>query len=277
MIIGTLREKMKKHNNGYAINEKLIVSGNKYDYYKYSSPLWKGYSRKVLPKWGTKSELTEEERRDNRGKSLNRARRDFKNIVNANPDMDKFFTLTFAENITDLKTGNNLFKLFIKRINYYLKKNGLKPMKYAVAIEFQERGAVHYHMICRLPYIPHNVLSDLWGNGFVFINKLDNVDNVGAYVVKYMQEDLADPRLEGNKCYFTSRNLHKPIEITDKFLIQIILKRIKTKREYTATYNSDYCGEITYKQIVADDKIDMRGRIKRLIYINHNKTMLTAV
>jgi len=55
-------------------------------------------------------------------------------------------------------------------------------------IQFQDRGAIHYHMMSDLPYIPKAKLSKIWGNGFIKINDITNVDNVGAYLIGYMNK-----------------------------------------------------------------------------------------
>ena len=53
-------------------------------------------------------------------------------------------------------------------------------------------------------------------NDFIRCNKIDNVDNVGAYVTKYMTKDNTDESYKVEKSYFSSKGLFKPIEITDK-------------------------------------------------------------
>lgn len=50
--------------------------------------------------------------------------------------------------------------------------------------------------------------------GFVQVNRIDHVDNVGAYVVKYMLKDTEDPRLMGENAYLHSRGLNEPYEVT---------------------------------------------------------------
>ena len=67
------------------------------------------------------------------------------------------------------------------RLNYKLNQK----IKYLAVIEFQERGAVHYHVLSDIPYIPQKELQDIWGHGFVYINAVKHVDNIGAYIVKY--------------------------------------------------------------------------------------------
>ena len=174
--------------------------------------------------------------------------------TNFNNKYDKFLTLTFAENKTDIEECNLLFKNFIKRLKYTYQ---LKDLKYLAVIEFQERGAVHYHVLLSLPYIPHNKLQALWGNGFVFINAITHVDNLGAYVLKYMTKDNNDTRLMGKKAYLTSRNLKQEETIVnhdlkdfDKLESKIIQKyNLKgLKAVYEANYDTEMLGTCIYKQ-----------------------------
>ena len=109
--------------------------------------------------------------------------------MNFNNTYDKFLTLTFAENMTNIEDTNYLFKKFIKKLKY---NYNLLNLKYLAVIEFQQRGAVHYHVLLNIPYIPHMELQELWGHGFVFINAISHVDNLGAYVLKYMTKDNKD-------------------------------------------------------------------------------------
>lgn len=58
-------------------------------------------------------------------------------------------------------------------------------------MEPQGRGAWHAHLLyiwqdMKAPYIANDVFAKLWGHGFVRIKKLDNVDNVGAYLTAYL-------------------------------------------------------------------------------------------
>lgn len=168
----------------------------------------------------------------------------------------KFVTLTFNDSmnfdIKDPKECNREFKRFIQRL-----KRRYPELKYIAVIEFQDRndrGAVHYHMICNLPYIPKSELSDLWGNGFVKINRIDKVDNLGAYVVKYMCEDLDDKRLMGLKAYNCSKGLQRPQEYKswncDNQEEYYALKTATEKLtpSYSAKYESETAGAMEYIQ-----------------------------
>ncbi|MED3923421.1 hypothetical protein P4644_27610, partial [Priestia aryabhattai] len=50
--------------------------------------------------------------------------------------------------------------------------------------------------------------------GGVDIKKVHHIDNVGAYIIKYLEKDLkkVDERLLGKKVYQTSQGLDKPKE-----------------------------------------------------------------
>lgn len=174
--------------------------------------------------------------------------------TNFNNKYDKFLTLTFAENMTNIEECNLLFKNFIKRLKYTYK---LQNLKYLAVIEFQERGAVHYHVLLNIPYIPHKELQELWGNGFVFINAISHVDNLGAYILKYMTKDNNDTRLMGKKAYLTSRNLKQEETIINhdlkdfnKLESKIIQKYNLNdlKAVYEANYDTEMLGNCTYKQ-----------------------------
>lgn len=174
--------------------------------------------------------------------------------TNFNNRYDKFLTLTFAENKTNIEECNLLFKNFIKRLKY---KYNLLCLKYLAVIEFQERGAVHYHVLLNIPYIPHKELQELWGNGFVFVNAISHVDNLGAYILKYMTKDNNDTRLMGKKAYLTSRNLKQEETIVnhdlkdfDKLESKIIQKYNLNdlKAVYEANYDTEMLGNCSYKQ-----------------------------
>lgn len=236
------------------VNCKVIVSGNIVEITRYQYGYTKGLQgTNKTGRKGIEGKTAEEQAKtqiENRSKTLQRARQHIRRLANANPQLDKFFTLTFKDNIKDIKTANTEFDKFIKRLNYYSTKNGLKKVQYIAVVEFQKRGAVHYHLLCDLPFISAKTLESIWQNGFIKINKIDKVDNIGAYITKYMSKDNHDIRLIGKRCYFTSQGLNEPIEITDSNEIAKLLKGQKIIRRYTSTFESEYFGKISYTQLV---------------------------
>ncbi len=244
------------------IKSRIIISGNVVEMTTYERGYFKNYHE--VKKIGRSSkDTTDEDKALNREKVLQRARSRVRRLACANPQLNKFFTLTFADNVTDLKYANNQFCCFIKRLNRYLTKMHKDKVQYIAVVEFQERGAVHYHLLCNLPFISAKTLQEIWGNGFIRINKIDDVDNVGAYVTKYMTKDNEDERLVGNRSYFTSQGLKKPIEIINTDIAAVIqrallLGDLKMKKEpYNATFENEYLGTIEYIQIVLDKPFDM--------------------
>lgn len=111
--------------------------------------------------------------------------RDYINFNVTDADKCLWVTLTYKENMTDNVRLYKDFKNFVKRFKY---KFG--DFEYIVACEPQGRGAWHMHCIFifqnKKPYIPNNELANCWGQGFTKTKKLNNVDNIGAYITAYL-------------------------------------------------------------------------------------------
>jgi len=237
---------------------KIVTSGNIIELYSYEKEVRTGKDAERDNNKGrrgngdkTGKEWIYEQKRKNRSQSLYKASKRLRRQINANVDRwgekTKFITLTYAENMQELKESNYNFKKFIQRLNYHL---DIK-LKYSVVVEFQKRGAIHYHLLAyNLPYIENSKLAEIWGHGFVKVNNIDNVDNVGAYVTKYMSKDNDDPRLEEEKCHWSSRGLYKPQEaIVEEKEIETLKESLKSHKVYEAEFDTDYLGRIEYQQI----------------------------
>lgn len=227
-------------------------SGNIVEVYEYENSLVCGEVRNENGRAGMTEVKTDSDRSKlYRNQVLTRARRDVRRLINANINawgqVPKFLTLTFNKHITELEQANYEFKKFRQRLEYELK---LK-LKYVAVVEFQKNGRIHYHVIFfNLPYVEANYLASIWKNGFIKINAIDHVDNVGAYVTKYMTKDNDDERLKGKKSYFTSRGLKKPIEkyLNDEKEIAKIKEELSHKKIYENTFENEYTGNILYTQ-----------------------------
>lgn len=171
-----------------------------------------------------------------------------------------FVTLTFDDAKVDFDIRNvNVcryhFKKFIQRLKYTLKNQNLK---YLAVVEFQDtndRGAIHYHVLFDIPFIDFYVLTDVWGMGHCWINKIDHVDNVGAYLVKYICKDGGDERLMGKNAYLHSKNLIQPesyILLDDEsagpefYKIDTLISNLDVI--YECDYNTELMGHVNYKQ-----------------------------
>ena len=271
---------------------KVIVSGDIIEVYEYEGPVFFDFKKRKKAEeveveddmsihldWEDNPDPAEipedipenirhlfERKKEYRKSAMYRARQTLRRLILSNFDKNsKFVTLTFrdgeTEDIKDVRQTNPMFKRFIQRLNRYLKKEGKPALKYAVVVEFQDkngRGAVHYHMICNLDWMPHEKLTEIWRHGWVGINSLKakmredgkDVDNVGAYMIKYMLKDFNDERLRGQKTYWTSRGLIKPIEYKgmDAEAFMYIRKVNEMKEVFTSEYESEYHGKIQYRE-----------------------------
>lgn len=196
-------------------------------------------------------EISEDQKTANRKKTASRAKREIRRIVNSNEENNdgntvKFVTFTFAENITDFRSANYEWKKFRQRLEDRLKIK----LKYLTVVEFQKRGAIHYHCVFfNMPYVDQKTLFSIWGQGFGKVNKIEEVNNIGAYVCKYIGKDLEEDRLIKEKCYFTSKGLLKPLELIEKEEIDQLLSDLPhEKKVYEKKYFDVHTGDVTYRQ-----------------------------
>lgn len=142
-------------------------------------------------------EIREFEHSENRQENYNSLRQTFKKLrylINNNftgKANELHITLTYKENMTDTKQLYNDFDRFMKRLRYFYK--GYSSLDYLSVVEPQGRGAWHCHLLIRVNdldkvYIKNRDLKELWGQGFVTIKSLKDVDNIGAYLSAYLAD-----------------------------------------------------------------------------------------
>ena len=230
-------------------NQKLVISGNFFEFYQFQKHIHKDFQKaredieefpekipRVITMTWHKSQF-----------ALTRSRRNIRRLINTNPALNKFLTLTFAENVCDTDIANYEFKKFVKRLKFHYPQLDLQ---YLAVIEFQKRGAVHYHMILDIPKINSKKLAELWGNGFIKINRIKSCDNLGAYVSKYLSKESTE-RLFNKKKFFYSRNLEKPKEFLDTKeigLIKDFYQLEKMKPTFESTFENEHIGKVYYTQ-----------------------------
>lgn len=142
-------------------------------------------------------EVKEFKHSENRQQNYNSLRQTFKKLrylINNNfvgQANELHITLTYAENVTDREKLYKDFDKFMKRLRYKFKdKTGID---YLSVVEPQGRGAWHCHVLMRFNdlgsvYIENDVMRELWGNGFVTVRSLKEVDNIGAYLSAYLSD-----------------------------------------------------------------------------------------
>lgn len=169
-----------------------------------------------------------------------------------------FITLTFKDNVTDIKQANKQFNTW--RTNIAKLK---KEFKYIAVPEFQKRGAVHYHILSNLtmedtdiivPQKSNNKYYDIkyWSYGYSAVDDVKgDIRKIIGYISKYMTKDY-DSRLYGHRRYLNSVNLNKPgisyIDLDDQTDLAYLNKLIEGKDiDYQTTYIDTYTGhDISY-------------------------------
>lgn len=247
----------------YYYNLKTIASGNRLETYQYSLAIEKDFVGKNSA--GRKGIRKPEDRNieKNRKQVLNRARNKIIRLVNCNPDLETFITFTYAENMQNLRQSKEDLSKCLKKI-----QRECEYFKYMYVLEFQERGAIHYHMLCNLQMpiktagtnkrkseeqkkFERYFADKYWGHGFVDIRNLkdEGNTNVGLYVSVYLVEDLFTLDLKGAKCYGFSRNLEKPREevmfVSETF--------DKVFEEFSKNYEPVYANSYSMKVEYADE------------------------
>ncbi len=246
---------------------KLIKSGNILELFEYKKGVEFGKSEKEFGvrakrKADLNNPVVFASKLENRKKTLQSSKSALKRLINTNAGhwkdengklfMPIFLNLTFAENITDIKKANYTFTKFKQRLDYEITNKKKSFLKYAGVIEFQKRGAVHYHVIFfNMPFMEniYDKIEKIWGKGFMIIKAIKDLNTVASYVCKYMTKSEVDERLLGQKSYFTSKGLIKPVEILDEKQIENIINNIpEFIKPYENKFENEFCEEIKYKR-----------------------------
>ena len=233
-------------------NRKVIISGSEVEYYTYKSKMQvRGYKRR---KRKAKKVKTKEEK-ENPEKTkfaVNRARTQIRRLESANSDFDKFLTLT--SKMTDFTKASRAFNLFTQKM-----KARFPEFSYLAVPEFQkdidffgkvkpDGGALHYHVVCKLPYIKNKTLEKIWGKGFVKIEAIKKNSKLGSYLCKYLQKEMFDKRMFGKKKYFCSQNIKRPVEIIGDDSRWFMRKNPALKFKSKMPFDNKYTGKVIYKR-----------------------------
>ena len=254
----------EKGIQNYFSRLKVVVSGTSFEFYEFDHPIFYGPKQKKSKEDNQPSfklVMSEEEKATS---SARRAKSHIKRLIKTNafnwfnekdkPYLPITLTLTFAEDIRDVKEANNLFSNFIQRLNYsvnlvergWSKKEAKKNiLKYTVVIEFQDKtrgGVVHYHVIFyNLPKMEriYDRLNDIWGKGFFWVGEKKKrgknstyvrdhkkLDKIIDYFIRYISKSFGDKRLWNKKTYFNSRGLIKPTVIVEENLVDMIFDEV---------------------------------------------------
>lgn len=206
---------------------KVIKYGDNLEIYE--------YERRPMPhkkgvKDPDKEKPTEEEKYEKRKDNISQAKKNFQRLVSANLGKEKplLFSLTYAENMQDIKIAYRDYKSFIQALKY---KFG-KVFKYIAVPEFQKRGAVHFHAlfwglpkeINRKSEIKDRAIAKIWNHGFVDIKETDGDQKISRYLAKYMAKAFVDRKLKNQKAYASSWNVERPVVESDTQALYFLYK-----------------------------------------------------
>lgn len=240
---------------------KIVISGDIVELYEYRIPISVEKREHEIIK-GSKEETTKRE--DN----LRRAQAEIRRYVwNNITKYSKFITLTYAETCLDYDKVLFDMKMFFKNLS----REGYSKLKYLWILEHQKgrgvkennEGSLHVHLVLFLDdFLPFQILNKCWKQGSTDIEKIDDVDNVGAYICKYLTKEEFD--LFERNSYHISRGLPKPEErchdgyITDPDFEKELLERVDWYYMGTRDYTIE-----TEEKIIKNSVFYKQGRLKK--------------
>lgn len=204
-----------------------------------------------------------------------------------------FVTLTFGENIRNIDKADRKLKYFISKL-----REDYGEVSWMGVRELQKkRDVIHYHLLLKNEdllkhfsdagigypekkgkyYVGNEkqkeferfIQSKYWKYGYVKWMLCGFVDDVGAYLSKYMSKgDIEDMRwLEGRKLVLKSRDIKrvnaldynqnkdlydllvKNIDVIKSIAENDIENNVKRKSVFTNGYSSEYTGKVLYYDI----------------------------
>jgi len=229
-------------------DQKLIIAGEFYHLYQYSTPIIYDIKQPNRPS-APKSQHSDV-RSDNRS-NFYRTKKAIKLLLQANTEgrhfaddsttRPQFVTLTFAENISEVAAANRVFSKFVQNINYKIFKEKKAKLKYLAVIEFQKRGAIHYHVIFFNPIEIsefYDVVKEYWTSGYATIQKISSQQHLINYVHKDLTKLRQKKSLYGKKAYFCSRGLRQPSLYRQPLTIKDLLPN-ESCLQFSKTYTKD--------------------------------------
>lgn len=213
------------------IDSKIVISGEYYEVFNYSSPIVcntslfgnaKSFSRNV----------------------------NFRRLVCSNlyrwfvpgstrPFLPIFLTLTFRDQTIPLDRAIRLYRSFQRRLAHYVRDKSETSPKYVAVVEFTQKGVPHFHVLFfNLPFITVDKFSLLWRHGYCYVTKSKGRDaqKTAAYMAKYMGKRFDIPGDDKMKYYY-STGLLRPFAIASPGLVEHFLHMAKPYAIKLASYS----------------------------------------
>lgn len=234
-------------------------------------------------------------------KNILRSVKKCRDLINSNFFGEKnelFITLTYVKNMKDVRKLYNDLKNFIRKLKNQMEN---QELLYILVIEPQERGAWHAHILVKNLnwtdkkiqwFIPKKEIEKIWNfKGFVKVEKVDKIDNLGAYLSSYLTN------LEGGKkhsrlhlyptginIFRYSRNCKKPKIIKNKkFLLALKFLRRYWNLEFlpkqifssSLILKTDNDFEVNISKINFHKKRNINEKFKINDFIDNNRYLVS--
>lgn len=160
---------------------------------------------------------------------------------------ETFITLTIDTNLTDVNLAYKRFKCFVNKV-----RRIKSDFKYLCVVEFQKRGAVHYHLLTNVNINdsklifkqednPKYLHIKYWIDGYTSVEVIKgDPKKIIGYIAKYMTKDI-DNRLFNHRRYYYSSNLNMPkesyINLDNEKERDFFIKKIQDKE---LIYHNEY-------------------------------------
>jgi len=236
---------------------KIVQSGTTVEIYEYEKELQISTAPRRARKRGSRPVVR---RVDNsRGRKTAFIRLVRSNLGTNDPPL--LITLTIYQ-ILSLPRAYAEFTKFIRRAKKYFSRCGYSGIRYIAVPEFQERGAVHFHVLLwGLPkeFAEHErnnrTFQILWGLGYVDCVSTDGSPKLAGYLGKYLSKAMSDIRLYGQKAYTSGGRLLRPVSLSSKTQIDFALELwgkslgVDNSPLQESSYETKWLGRCNYKRI----------------------------
>lgn len=242
-------------------NFKIIESGDRVEVYAIHGTITEGgESKNTDGRKGNDGDSKDSNSR--RKQTLNEARNNIIRLVGCNSDMKVFCTLTYKNNMQDIKKSRKHLQYFFQKLH-----KEYNNLKYLWVMEYQDRGAIHFHILLniQLPIkhingrkskdhkqIENDFNKKYWNRGFIDLKALEDNYQAAKYIATYLVKDLLELDLEGSRVYSYSKNLNKPkvskIFIPDTKVESVIAIYKDYKVQYVNSYDIHYTNKAGIEQ-----------------------------
>jgi hypothetical protein len=144
--------------------------------------------------------------------------------INFENEKSCFITLTFADEV-EYEFAVKGFKMFTKNA-----RRQYNNFKYVATIELQQRGAIHFHIICNIAELEecNQFVSDYWTYGTHDVQSIYDKNKLALYMTKQFTAQDKTSLLFNRRCYFVSQGLNKPYIVNSWDISDSVYNSIKS-------------------------------------------------